>query len=69
MCNENKSYNQWAESDAGKSATNPETLGVKKENEQFLRNRIWKAYDAGHRAGRENERKNIMAKLEAWLSA
>ena len=69
MCEETKSYNEWAASDEGKSSLNAVSLGAPAENEQYLRNRVWKAYSAGYRAGLENERKNVIVKLKAWLSA
>jgi hypothetical protein len=68
MNEETKSYNEWAETDDGQSSLNARTLGIRSENDQFLRNRILKAYMAGHRAGLEKERKNVIVKLKAWLS-
>ena len=69
MCDETESYNQWSESDAGKAATNAETIGAPKENEQYLRNRLWKAYMAGHASGRKCEYRRIMKKIDDALSA
>ncbi len=60
-------WNKWRESEEGKSCGNVETLKAPKDQEQFLRNRLWRAFMAGCHAGRELREEDIVHRITMFL--
>ncbi len=65
MNEEQKAINAWFESDEGKSCCDHSTLELK--TNQYLSNRLWRAFTAGQSSGRLIERTRILDKIEQLL--
>lgn len=60
-------FNKWCETEEGRSSLNIESLKAPKEQAQYLRNRLWHAFNAGARYGRVGEVRRLKEVLENLL--
>jgi|HubBroStandDraft_4_1064222.scaffolds.fasta_scaffold35062_3 hypothetical protein len=65
MNEEQAAIDAWFESDEGRSLSDVTTImsQVNKTDSQYLRNRLYRAFTAGMKAGRQIEREEIEGRL------
>ena len=66
---EQQAIDVWFDSEEGKSCSNAETLKLEKKQEQYLRNRLWKAFIAGMKAGEEITKGKMIGKFTNLINS
>jgi hypothetical protein len=61
------SYNLWAESEIGLKSNDGPSIGLTKENEIYLKNRLYNAFLAGYDDGERAKTVEIARKVEKFL--
>ncbi len=56
-------FNEWIESEEGKTSSDPITLNLDPKQSQFLKNRLYRSFCAGIRSGVKVEKRRIREEL------